>query len=527
MANKILPIQKQETIYYGDYEVKNFWKTPQNARFTGHRDKINEILDSISEGIVCVCSEILTDKKLIERIFNTSEKVKFYILVSNYSKEMELLEGKALIRYSGVNNIGSFILVNPNSNVPKGVFFSGQLSEQSLLIEHFSCDINADKIKEVFRHFCYQFWENAKFEIVEKGVHSPIVSKPMDVYYDKDRYGGKIFVYSTLFDYEEKAKREDLSAQKIVYLNQENLLPIEIIAESSKDMGENIIKELLPQEDFEVQKPDFKDDAVSIKINFLWENIPYYLPDGAKKHNLYSQWETELKKIQNKLDELADEIIEMEQQEKNVSQRLARFFLGKKTLFNKLKEQINNMKNIDFPNLTEEERNEPIEQINNISKEIASHKKEITNESRKAKIDDEIEVLKTQREDKESELKTLKTPSDVRFKGKYEDDKNKLEKEIKILGDQIRNKEQEKLRIDNLNNTNMESSLTAFSKTDKKLSHTDSVRNFEIQNLQQLPQIGILYSAGGNHFLAIEYWEEYPLGKEEAKRLKSKLCATK
>ena len=95
------------------------------------------------------------------------------------------------------------------------------------------------------------------------------------------------------------------------------------------------------------------------------------------------------------------------------------------------------------------------------------------------------------------------------------------------MGDQIRNKEQEKLRIDNLNNTNMESSLTAFSKTDKKLSHTDSVRNFEIQNLPQLPQIGILYSAGGNHFLAIEYWEEYPLGKEEAKRLNSKLCATK
>ena len=110
MANKILPIQKQETIYYGDYEVNNFWKTPQNARFVGHREKINEILDSISEGVVCVCSEVLTDKKLIEQIFNMSEKVRFYILVNNYSKELELLEGRALIRYSGVNNIGSFLL---------------------------------------------------------------------------------------------------------------------------------------------------------------------------------------------------------------------------------------------------------------------------------------------------------------------------------------------------------------------------------------------------------------------------------
>ena len=378
MANKILPIQKQETIYYGDYEVNNFWKTPQNARFVGHREKINEILDSISEGVVCVCSEVLTDKKLIEQIFNMSEKVRFYILVNNYSKELELLEGRALIRYSGVNNIGSFLLVNPNSNLPKGFFFSGQLTEQSLLIEHFSCDIDFDKIKGIFRYFCYQFWENAKTEIIEKGGHTQVVSKPMDVYYAKDDFNGKNFVYSTLFDYVEKAKRENLSAQKIVYLNQENLLPIEIIAESSKGLGENIIKELLPQEAFEVQKPEFKDDGVSIKINFLWENIPYYLPDGAKKHNLYSQWETELKKIQNKLDELADEIIEMEQQEKNVSQRLARFFLGKKTLFNKLKEQINNMKNIDFPNLTKEERNEPIEQINNISKEIASQKQKLT-----------------------------------------------------------------------------------------------------------------------------------------------------
>ena len=523
MANKIVPIQKKEAVNYGDSIVENFWKPKATTSFTqrGHKDAIISLLQNVQSGFVCVCSEKLEDKDIIKLLFDLSGKIRVYILVNDYSTELDIINRKALIRHSGVNNIGSFVLVNPNSNVSKGMFFGGQMTDDGLQSARFSFELCDNETKELFRHFCYHFWENAKKESNGKDV----TSKPIDIYYDADKFDGKDYVYGTLFDFIEKIERGKLSGQKIIPLDQVNQLPIEIISESVKDIGDFTMRELLPKEEFEKQKPEFKDDGHSVNIQFSWRNIPFYLPENAKEHNLYAQWETEMKKIENKLSSLSSNIEELENKEIILSKKITRFFLGKKTHLSGLKAQISEIQKIKFSNIPKEERDNFIEKINNLSLQIEQDGKEIDSENKKALIDEQIDELQNQLLKKKQELGELPMPLDEKFKGKYEDDKRKLEKEIERLQNDIKSKNKEKEKMDSVSE-NVERSSLDFHKKNKH-HQQNNVKKFEIQNLPQLPQIGKLFSANGEHYLAIENWEDYEVGKKESERLKVKLCAIK
>ncbi len=578
MATKIAPVAKKETIDYSGNATNNLWKLrdTHNSSQSGHRERIMQVLDNIREGFVCIYSEIFTDKKMIETIFNLAERgVRFYILTNEYSQELDPLNGKALIRFSGVNNIGSFILANPNSNMPRGVFFGGQLTEPSLLIEHFSFNLKSEEIKELFRHFCYQFWENAKTEIIEKNIQKNVEPKPIDIYYDLEKFNGKDYVYGTLFDFIETTGRGNLSGQRIVYLDKEKQLPEEIKASSDIALGDNQMKQLLPKEEFEAQKPVFKDDGVSVQITYSWQNVPFYLPENAKRHNLYIQWETEKKKIDDYLSTQLTNIEDLAKKENTISKRITRFFLGKKTQFEELKRQIMELQKVDFPNITREDRDKKISSIKEISSSISSHSREIDNENRKALIDEEIEKLQQQVDAKKSELEQKEKDRSEKESGrtalndelqsvsekikatdkedkkaieelsskekdlkdqikqsgifinKVEDDMKKIEKEIHNLENAIKSEETKKQQVDS-QNEKAESSLTAFgSKKDKKHQNSTPAKGLEIQNLPQLPQTGNLFSANGDSFLAIENWEEYNDGKVEAERFKAKLCVIK
>lgn len=574
MANKIVPIPQKEIVNYGDRIVENFWKPKMTTSFTqsGHKNAIISLLQNVQSGFVCVCSEKLEDKDIIKLLFDLSEKIRVYILVNDYSKELDIINGKALIRYSGVKNIGSFVLVNPNSYAPKGICFGGQMTDESLQTARFSFELRIHETKELFCHFCYHFWENAKMETIDK---NSIDSKPIDIYYDADKFNGKDYVFGTLFDFIEKIERVNLSAQSIIYLGKEKEIPTEIKLETAQDLGDNQQKELLPKEEFEAQKPTFKDDGVSVQITYSWQNVPFFLPANAKEHIWYNQWNNEKNKIDNKLSMLLKDIDDLEKKEKTLSKRTIRFFLGKKNQFVGLKRQIEELQKIDFPNITKEERNEKISSINEISSKISSHSIEIDKENKKALLDEEIEKLQQQVDAKKSELeqkeknrsekesgrnalnvelqsvseklkatdkedkkaieelsskeKDLKDQikqSEI-FINKVEDDKNKIEKEINRLENSIESKKSEKQKIDS-QDEKAESPLTAFvSKKDKKQQNSNVTKGFEIQNLPQLPQIGKLFSANGNTYLAIENWEEYNNGKAEAERFKAKLCAIK
>lgn len=573
MANKIVPINKKETKFFGDRIVENFWKPKETTSCTqsGQKNAIISLLQNVQSGFVCVCSEKLEDKDLIKLLFDLSKKIRVYILVNDYSKELDNINEKALIRY-GINNIGSFVLVNPNSNVPKGVCFGGQMTDESFQTTRFSFELRNFEIKELFRHFCYHFWETAKMEAIDK---NSINSKPIDIYYDADKYGGKDYVFGTLFDFVEKTERENLSGQNIIYFGKENALPTEIKLETSQDLGDNPQKELLPKEIFEIQQPIFKDDEVSVQITYLWKNIPFYLPANAKEHNLYIQWNNEKDKINNQLSMLLSNIEKLEKKENTLSKKINRFFLGKKNRFASLKSQISELQNVDFPNIAMDVRDEKIKSINEISSEISSHSREIDKENKKALLDEEIEKLQQQVAEKKEHLTKKETERSEKERNKIkwneelesiaeksesadkddkkimeelaskekslkdkinnlepfikrdEDDINKIANEIKRFEDTIKSKESEKQKIDS-QEEKAESSLTAvLFTTEKKELDINVTKKFKIQNLPQLPQTGKLFSANGSHYLAIENWEEYDNGMAESKRLKAKLCATK
>lgn len=667
MSNKILPVQKEETVNYGKEKINDFWML-KDGPITRSTPKqfITQFIKNTDSGFICIYSEKITDNELINLLFNIAEKIKVYILVNDYSQELLPIVGKSLIRYSGVKNKGTFILKNPKSDDSEGLFFGGQLTSTSLSAAHFLFETSKNDIKELFRHYCYQFWSNAKTEIVED-TPQDVHSKPIDVFYDDNKFNGKDYVYGTLFKFVKETERQNIVGQKIVYLNQENISPIEIIASSFKELGDNKIKELLPKTEYEEQKPVFKDDGVSEKITYSWRNVPFYLPENAKDHNLYKQWNDEKVKIEFNLDSFIKKIEESEQREKTISSRIKRFFLGKKNQFSNLKEQLLKVKEVDFANLSRNERDEKIDSVNEIYSEIVKHSKEIDVENKKALIDDEIENLVQELNDKnnhrteiknkisekrknreskvcsfckqyeieseskiqewldglkkqvasingqlsqsekekkallekktflEKELEKIKAKLDAE---KINDEKNKEEKEKVNLQDDFEKKNgqlndslgkigelsstienarqdmkvveskinlckkfQEELRKedvfiqkdmdeekniikeregiknkinakksekDKIEKENTEpaerSSLDVFSK--KKQSNGISGK-FNIQNIPQLPQIGKLFSHERNTYLAIEYWEDYNLGKHEAERFNAKLCAIK
>ena len=667
MSNKILPVQKEETVNFGKEKVNDFWmlKDDSNACSTP-KQFITQFIKNTDGGFICIYSEKITDNELINLLFNIAEKIKVYILVNDYSQALLPIAGKSLIRYSGVKNKGTFILKNPKSKDSEGMFFGGQLTSTSLSAEHFLFEISKDDTRELFRHYCHQFWSNAKTEIVEEDPQD-VHSKPIDVFYDDNKFSGKDYVYGTLFDFVKEAERQNIVGKKIVYLNQENISPVEIIAASFKKLGDNKMKELFPRAEYEEQKPEFKDDGVSEEISYSWRNVPFYLPENAKDHNLYMQWNDEKIKIKSKLDSLITKIEESEQKETTISSRIKRFFLGKKNQFSNLKEQLLKMKEVDFANQSKKERDEKIDKVNEIYREIVKHSKEIDVENKKALIDDEIENMEQELNDKnnyqieiekkisekrknreakvcsfckqheieseskiqewqdglkkqtesiktllaqsekekkallekktflEDKLKSIKAKlnaeknddeKNMEEKGKINlqddfeeknnqlndslgkigelsntienalqdmkvveskinhckkfqeelrnedvfvqknlDEKDKIIKEKERIESNIKIKKDEKEKIDKENMAPTErSSLDVFSK--KKQSSGISGK-FDIQNIPQLPQIGKLFSYERNTYLAIEYWEDYNLGKQEAERFDAKLCAIK
>ena len=145
----------------------------------------------------------------------------------------------------------------------------------------------------------------------------------------------------------------------------------------------------------------------------------------------------------------------------------------------------------------------------------------------KTKLQDQLSMLETKI--KQIESFTSKIKLEDTFISKAETEKQSIEKELKILENQTSSKQKEIEKINAEQKSSDGSSLEVFNtKGNKKNTKpATSKQQFEIQKLPQLPQVGKLFTSGGHSYLAIEFWEDYELGKIEAERLKAKLCATK
>lgn len=593
MATNIQSISKTKTVDYSDELIQNFWRQKSNAPvYQNHKNEIVKTLQFAQEGIVCIQTESLTDKSLIKQIFDIAQnlKVRFYILVNEYTQELDLLNEICLIRYE-VKNIGSFVIVNPNTDNPKGVFFTGQLSEQNITVtQHISRSLDTKETEELFRHFCFQFWEKAKKEVIEKGMKSDVISKPLDVFHDVNAFGEKDFVFGTLFDFSEKAKRGDFSGKQIILLNNETQIPILIKPNTTNDLGDIVLESLLPKSEFENKEPNFADDGVSVSIEYKWQNTPFYLPEKATENSLYDRWEKKHEEILKTLDSILNKIQEAEKKEANISKAISRFFLGKKNVFGSLENQIDDLKKTDFAIQTEAKLKEKINRINEINAQVQNEIGEIETEDRKAKLDEEIENLKIQISEQENELESKKKELQTKrfnmdksldeFCLKYSIDKNKLGQEKSNLGqlagekNKKKNPEEAKMAEQKLNELKEIQNTTFITKNEDEIkdlekkinslknqiegkqkeknkqvtqssssslselvgdkipnqSNTEKFQLIQIPDINQypqLPQVGKLFQLNSKQYLAIEFWEEYEQGKKEAERLKANLCAIK
>lgn len=591
MKNKISSIAKSKVVDYRDQFLTEFWQV-KNGRLRSNRnfeEQLIGVLLSATEGVVCIQSGSITDSKIIEQILNTAKgrMVKVYILVNEYSPELAPLHEKCLIRY-GLRNTGSFILANPNTNRAEGVFFNHGFSSESFAVENqILLELNKEEVSELFRHFCYHFWGSAQKEVIEKGQHFDIQSKPIDVFHNPDSFGDKDFVYATLFDFVEQSSRGDVSNQLIVPSKKENQRPIKINPISKQDLGEAGLSELPSLRAFENHSPELPDDGISCGVAYTWTNVPFYLPENSSKSALYEQWRDEETKTQNHLNLVLKRIEEAEKKENAISASLKRFFLGKKNTFNKLKTDIEDLKQQDYSSLSESVLKNKISHINEIHAQVENGIGEIEREDKKAKLDEEIYDLQERKKAKndqleksreelgnmefkaaksmeaflekhgiqesdlgktrshwgqqsgnknkkknprqadeaEANLEELKEIEDKVFIEKRKSEVNNLEKEVKRIEDDIKRKNQAKVKLQP--QAEAGSALTDYLDGRPSAEKSNSGKSFSIKELPQLPQVGELFLLGDQSYLAIKYWEQYEEAKGEAQRLKAKLCTIK
>lgn len=349
------------------------------------------------------------------------------------------------------------------------------------------------------------------------------------------------------------------------------------------------LNELPEKSIFTSKEPSFIDDNISCKIEYKWNINPFYLPQNAKKAKIYEDWQNVENDFKNICNQLEKSISETENKKiienKNIIGKLKHFFLGKEQLLSKQREEINQLKTIKLSELEISKRKEIVTDLNKLIKKVYSNVSEIEIEIKKSKIDDEIKKLKENLENKKKELEEfidtnekeieqkeadkqqkleefckkynikitdlgkfknelqdkkdkkkekieeeqkildeLQEIEGFNFRNKFKEDKEKKEREIRRIEQEIKQKENEKSKIgiETDQQTSMLDSLI-LSKEDKSKN-----QKFEFtipENLLKLPKIGELYEQGNQKFLAIEFWEDYEIGKQEAKRFKAKLCA--
>lgn len=468
MKTKIQTKSKSKTISFENEKLEDIFILDGNIE---PDNKISEeikkyVSDDFYEGILCIQAPKITDTELINQLgkLSDSDNRRIYLLVGKYTEELDSLVGRALIRY-GVDVKGTLILKNPTSNIPS-VFFS--LNNKNNLENCLKKEIdnNENIARELFRHFCYNFWEITESEILEKNKRLKIMNKPLDVYHNPNEYNGRDFVLSTLFEYEEETTRGEM-AGKIILNNSFDILKIN--NKSVINLPNHKFEKLLNKDDFDMFTPELEDDGLSAKIEYNWIDEPYTLPCGAKKHSLYDKWEIKESEIKDKIE----------------------------ALFNRAKKinELDRLKDIqEFKNLKfSSNKNLPeyIKTINNIHNEVSL----IEHQKKKQELEIMLSAYAEEKRKKEEQLNQLKNEENSLKKKELEDRQKELEDTYNMFKEEI-------INLNNINNSPL----------------------LEEIKLDLIPLVGQLYEFQNKNFLAISYWEEYEEGVEESLRLKARLC---
>ncbi|MEI8202838.1 MAG: hypothetical protein WCH34_07495 [Bacteroidota bacterium] len=249
MANKIIPISKSKVVDYSNKEENNFWLKREVANISLSSDHYSIIIQSLSkvnDSVICIHSESLSDKTLIKAIFDAANNGnRIYILTNGFSEELDPLKGKCLIRI-GVNNIGSYILVNPNTNDAVGYLFTGQFTETgSLIQQNLLIDLDKEQNEILYRHFCYHFWNTATKEIIDSNIID-VKTPPIDVFPCKDNFCDPQYLVKSLSNLPEKAVIATNSLSSNQYIPFGDLKGCSLVTSLSGN-NNNLIKKLIKE----------------------------------------------------------------------------------------------------------------------------------------------------------------------------------------------------------------------------------------------------------------------------------------
>jgi chromosome segregation ATPase len=162
--------------------------------------------------------------------------------------------------------------------------------------------------------------------------------------------------------------------------------------------------EFLPKDEFENLKPDLSDDGKSVSITYEWTNTPFTLPPGSKEHPLYQNWKDAEKSINAYIDRIRENISENEKAGNKVSKLIARLFLTKQQKFSEYRNDLDKLQKIKYSSVNKTELEENIKQINVIRSAVEKDSSEISEENRKARLQEQIEAKKKEKAELEAKL---------------------------------------------------------------------------------------------------------------------------
>jgi hypothetical protein len=195
----------------------------------------------------------------------------------------------------------------------------------------------------------------------------------------------------------------------------------ELVNNKSDDINST---EFFEKSFFENQEPKFSDDNISSKIEFKWNINPFYLPQNAKKAKIYEDWQKVENEFQNICNQLEKSISESEN--KNITEKLKRFFIGKKQSFSKYNDELNKLKTLKLSVLEIPKRKEVVTQFNTLIKNVSANISEIETEIKKSEIDSEIEKLNSNLELQKSELEKFVETEELKLNEKENSKQQKI-----------------------------------------------------------------------------------------------------
>ena len=194
---KIQSIQKSKTIDYSDKPLERFWlecNTDSLQQTEDCRTFFTETLNKSSDSVICMQTEKIDDPELIKALYAASKNNRIYILTNDKPSALKDLSGCCLVR-SGVNNIGSFMLINPGKQNSSGYLFTAPFLASSFASDNIILTLDINQTKTLFRFFCNAFWNKASHEIIDNfDSGMPVSEPPLDFLPNLNDFCDEIYV---------------------------------------------------------------------------------------------------------------------------------------------------------------------------------------------------------------------------------------------------------------------------------------------------------------------------------------------